>query len=84
MPKLKAELAEEVENYTDTKYRKKNIAVNVLFVLMEILASYYAPLNISLKMAFVKPMFQIAHTLQFHKEHFIPDTKNEKDEESNR
>ena len=65
----------------DTKYRKKNIAVNVLFVLMEILASYYAPLNISLKMAFVKPMFQIAHTLQFHKEHFIPDTKNEKDEE---
>ena len=48
-------------------YRKKNIGVNVLFVLMEILAAYYAPLNISLKMAFVKPMFKIAHTLQFHK-----------------
>jgi GNAT superfamily N-acetyltransferase len=51
-------------------YRKKNIAVNVLFILMEILAAYYAPLNISLKMAFVKPMFQIAHTLQFHKSHW--------------
>jgi len=59
----------------DLSYRKKNIAVNVMFVLMEILASYYAPLNISLKMAFVKSMFQIAHTLQFHKGHFIPDTK---------
>jgi GNAT superfamily N-acetyltransferase len=53
-----------------TSYRKKNIAVNVLFILMEILAAYYAPLNISLKMAFVKPMFHIAHTLQFHKSHW--------------
>ena len=56
-----------------TSYRKKNIAVNVLFVLMEILAAYYAPLNISLKMAFVKPMFHIAHTLQFHKSHWHSD-----------
>jgi GNAT superfamily N-acetyltransferase len=74
----------------DNKYRKKNIAVNVLFVLMEILASYYAPLNISLRMTFVKPMFQIAHTLQFHKalfekrrqkedeiRHSIPENKKE-------
>jgi len=49
------------------QYRKKNIAVNVLFVLMEILASYYAPLNISLKMAFVKQMHNIAYALKFHK-----------------
>ena len=48
---------------------------------MEILASYYAPLNISIKMAFVKSMFQIAHTLQFHKGHFIPDTRGQKEEE---
>jgi hypothetical protein len=61
----------------DLPYRKKNIAVNVLFVLMEILAAYYAPLNISLKIAFVKPMYTIAHTLQFHKGHSIPETKNE-------
>jgi hypothetical protein len=54
-------------------YRKKNIVVNVLFILMEILAAYYAPLNISLKMAFVKPMFHIAHTLQFHKSHWHSD-----------
>jgi len=66
----------------DSPYRKKNIAVNVIFVLMEILASYYAPLNISLKMAFVKSMFQIAHTLQFHKGHFIPDTKSGQKNES--
>jgi len=59
-------------------YRKKNIAVNVLFILMEILAAYYAPLNISLKMAFVKPMFQIAHTLQFHKTLFTK--RRQKDE----
>ena len=52
-----------------------------MFVLMKILASYYAPLNISLKMAFVKSMFQIAHTLQFHKGHFIPDTKRGQKEE---
>ena len=45
---------------------------------MEILAAYYAPLNISLKMAFVKPMFQIAHVLQFHKGH--SDHLSEKEE----
>ena len=66
----------------DNNYRKKNIAVNVLFVLMEILASYYAPLNISLRMAFVKPMFQIAHTLQFHKTLFTK--RRQKDENENK
>ena len=68
----------------DNPYRKKNIAVNVLFVLMEILASYYAPLNISLKMAFVKPMFQIAHTLQFNKMHSVLDKKGAKNENENK
>ena len=48
---------------------------------MEILAAYYAPLNIYLKMAFVKPMFQIAHALQFHKGHYMPDTKSRQNEE---
>ena len=51
---------------------------------MEILAAYYAPLNISLKMAFVKPMFKIAHTLQFHKTLFTKrrqKDENEKEEE---
>jgi hypothetical protein len=52
-------------------YRKKNISINVLFILMETLSAYYAPLNISLKMAYVKQMFQIAHVLQFHKAHFM-------------
>ena len=65
----------------DSSYRKKNIAVNVLFVLMEILAAYYAPLNISLRMAFVKPMFQIAHTLQFHKAHWHSGRPSENEEE---
>jgi hypothetical protein len=58
------------------QYRKKNIAVNVLFILMEILAAYYAPLNISLKMAFVKPMFHIAHILKFHKGHSTANNGN--------
>ena len=62
-------------------YRKKNIAVNALFVLMEILAAYYAPLNISLKIAFVKPMFHIAHILKFHKAHWHSDRLSEKKEE---
>ena len=66
------------------QYRKKNIAVNALFILMEILAAYYAPLNISLKMAFVKPMFHIAHVLKFHKVHWHSDRLSEKPAHSDR
>ena len=51
---------------------------------MEILAAYYAPLNISLKMAFVKPMFHIAHVLKFHKVHWHSDRLSEKPAHSDR
>jgi hypothetical protein len=66
----------------DPPYRKKNIAVNIIFILIETLAAYYAPLNISLKILYVKPMFHIAHILQFHKTLFTKRRQKDENDEN--
>jgi hypothetical protein len=48
-------------------YRKKNISVNVLFLFMEILSAYYAPLPIVLATTYCKHMHKIAFELEFTK-----------------
>jgi len=50
-----------------SKYRKKTIAENVIFLLMDILAAHYAPNHLSLKFADIKQMHTIAYKLEFHK-----------------
>ena len=54
-------------------HRKKNISSHVLFILMDILAAYYAPSNISLQFLVVDTMINIANNLRFEKkkEYFI-------------
>jgi hypothetical protein len=49
----------------DSQYRKKNIAINVLFLFMETLAAYYAPSSILLAMIYCKQMHTIAFELEF-------------------
>jgi len=49
------------------QYRKKDIAINILFLFMETLAAYYAPSSISLIMLYCKQMHDIAFELEFAK-----------------
>jgi len=51
----------------DIAYRKKNIAVNIIYILMNILAAYYAPSEILLEFEYKKEMFKIAYELLFYK-----------------
>jgi hypothetical protein len=48
-------------------HRKKNISSHVLFILMEILAAYYSPNQISLQFIVVDSMIKIANNLKFEK-----------------
>ena len=49
----------------DQKYRKKDISIHAVFLLMDILGAKYAPDNPILKFKFVKQMFNIAYKLEF-------------------
>jgi RimJ/RimL family protein N-acetyltransferase len=51
----------------DKEYQKKGIAINVIYLLMDMLAAYYAPNRISLKFLYTKEMYSIAYKLLFHK-----------------
>ena len=51
----------------DTQYQKKNIAINVLFLFMDILGAYYAPSSILLLTKYCKQMHTIAFELEFAK-----------------
>jgi hypothetical protein len=51
----------------DIQYRKKNIAINVLFLFMDILGAYYAPSPILLLTKYCKQMHNIAFELEFAK-----------------
>jgi hypothetical protein len=51
----------------DKNYRKKEISVHSIFLLMDILGAKYAPDNPTLKFKFVKQMFNIAYKLEFQK-----------------
>jgi hypothetical protein len=51
----------------DPQYRKKNIAINVLFLFMDTISAYYAPLAISLITEYCKQMHTIAFELEFAK-----------------
>jgi hypothetical protein len=49
------------------KYRKKNITMHVIFILMDILRAYYAPMVVHMAFKYVKPMHKIAFELNFQK-----------------
>lgn len=48
-------------------YQKQNIAINSIFMLMEILRAYYAPIKIYLSFKYIKQMHKIAFELKFAK-----------------
>ena len=60
-------------------YRKQNIAINAIFILMNILRAYYAPVQYSLIFKYVKQMNEIAFELKFSKYIFAQKKKDESD-----
>jgi hypothetical protein len=64
---IQYEIIELTHIEIEKQYRNKNISIHIIFILMNILSAYYAPIAIILSFKYIKQMHNIAFELEFTK-----------------